>query len=217
MRLEAQEAAKRQAVDVKAAREAAEKSAESAARLAEGMKESAEAAEKSAQAGLDSLALNKRALIISNIPSMQIYNSRLVKPLAAGEAPTMMVKLFNSGKGTAYELRLEHWFAIGPSYAFTYTPPQPLPKSPFDQAPGIGNITDMPIKLLVTLTVEQLNMVHTGRLRLYEYGRASYYDNTLEKRQKYTWYWCNYYDSVDDGSDKLLFAICPEHNYTSVE
>src|SRR5271157_4230997 len=48
-------------------------------------------------------------------------------------------------------------------------------------------------------------------------GRAIYYDNTLEKLKKYTSYWCNYYSPLDDGSDKLLLAVCPEHNYTTIE
>jgi hypothetical protein len=188
----AEKSAQQQAKDVERSRIAAEKSSAAAETLAEAMKQSATASEKSAQAGLNSLELNRRALILSNLPDMTLYNSRLLRPLAAGEVPVVQSKIYNAGKGTAYRLVAQQWAELLPTRAFNYTPTGPISAS--DCSPGTGNLRDMTVKMSRPFTAGELKRLESGELILVEFGRASYYDKTLEKHRKYSWFWCNYYD-----------------------
>ena len=213
---DAKQAAKDQADDVRRARGAAEKSADAAQKLANGMERSARAAESSAEAGRTALGLNRRALILSNTPTLQIFNTRLAKPLNTTDVPAVTTRIFNGGKGTAYKAQVQQWFKVARVRAFTYEV-APDPPSTADLAAGTGSMLEINSKLTSALTADSLKLIEARQLVLYVYGRAVYYDNTLDKPTKYTWYWCNYYSAIDDGSDKLLFGICPEHNYTTVE
>ena len=119
MRIDAQEASRKQTDDVKRARDAAEKSASAAEKsagaavtLSEAMKASAKAAQQSAEADLASLDLNKRALVLNNVPSMQVMSSRLARALAIGDVPIVTTKLYNAGKGTAYQVIALQWFIV---------------------------------------------------------------------------------------------------------
>jgi hypothetical protein len=223
MRLDAQEAARKQSEDVKRARQAAEKSAVAAEKsaaaadkLADAMKESAKAAEQSARAGLQSLSLNKRALILSNIPTMEVFNARLLKPLSVGNVPTVTTKLYNASKGTAYSFEAQVWMNITPAFQFIYNSPRG-PASITDVAPGPQHIFESTLNHRAPLTEEQLKLIQNGQLILYVYGRATYYDNTLERRRRYTWRWCSSYNPLEDGSDILLLGVCSEHNDTQIE
>jgi hypothetical protein len=215
-RKDAKGASDKQLEDVQAARKAAEESAKAAQDLAKGMERSAKAAEQSAVAGRDSLLLNRRALVLSNVASMQIFNSRLAKALTAGEIPAVTTKVFNGGKGTAYKLEISQWLRLSPTREFIYEH-VPDPRSLTDVPPGSSAMLEMNSKFSSAITAEQIKLIEARQLMLYVYGRAIYYDNTLEKPRKYTWYWCNLYSHLDDGSDKQLLGICPEHNYTVVE
>jgi len=214
---EAKQATKDQADDVRRAREAAEKSADAAQKLASGTERSARAAETSASAGLDALQLNRRALLLSNMPSLQLFNSRLAKPVSLVDIVSVTTKIFNAGRGIAYRAEIQQWLNVAPARVFAYGA-LATPLSVTDIAPTSGNNTlDLGSKLTRLLTAVELKGIEEGRIYIYVYGRAVYHDNVLDKPRTYTWYFCDYYSPLDDGSDRLLLGVCPEHNYTTIE
>jgi hypothetical protein len=176
------------------------------------VQKSASAAEASAQAGHDALLLSRRALVLDNIPAMHVFDNRLIKPLTAGEPPTVTTRITNLGKGIAYKLEAQQWVKVQQRREFTYEKAA-TPPSRTDVPPT--TIFDLNSTLPKPLTEEHLKLIRSGNLAFYVYGRVTYFDSTLEKPRKYTWLWCEYY--LDEGPNKQLLNVCPEHNSTTVE
>ena len=165
-RKDAKKASDDQAKDVERSRAAAEKSAAAAENLAAGMERSAKAAESSATAGLDALALNRRALILSNQPNVIAVNSRLSMQLTAGAVPEVNTQFANFGKGIASKLQNRGWISVLPKRVFTYGPIDP-PPSITDLAPGGANLLNLALKLPFPLTAEMLTKIGGAALTLY--------------------------------------------------
>jgi hypothetical protein len=214
-RIEADKASAAQAADVVRSRKAAEKSAEAAQKLADGMERSAGAAEQSAIAGKESLALSRQALILSNAPSLEALTITLNKELSAGMSPVATTDIVDTGKGIAYSAKLQEWIGLAARREFTY--PEVLDFTAItDIGPGINSKHTIVNDLKVPLTPEMLSQINAGKLILYVYGRAVYYDRILEKPRKYTYYWCSVF-LPKAPQYPLMLRACPEHNYTVVE
>jgi hypothetical protein len=215
---EARQAIRDQAIDVERARKAAEKSADAAQQLAGGMARSARAAETSAQAGRAALELSRRSLILANAPSLQVLTSALDKPLGTSDPISVLTRIVNAGKGIAYQTQINQWLRIAPTFTFPYTAVSDL-TSIEDIPPSIGGTAfGVVSKMQDPMTKEIIELIESGKLMLYIYGRAVFHDLTLEKPKTYTWHFCQYYYSVDRHSlGELTLSICPEGNYTTVQ
>jgi hypothetical protein len=178
------------------------------------MERSARAAEISANAGREALSLNRRSLILSNQPDIQISDSRLSKILTPNEKPIVTTRIFNTGKGRALKLESRGWINISPKRVFQYTEISPAP-SITDLSSGLNNFLQLGLELPFSLTADLIANIEDGKLALYAFGVSEYYDNTLDKQRKYTLHWCNFYDLTKP--DKLALSVCREHNYITVQ
>lgn len=116
---DARQAARGQAQDAERSRKAAEDGAKVARDVAEAMKRSAKAAEASAQAGAASLDLSKRALALSESPTLETLAVKFLKPFPSDPLISIQIETINTGNGSAYDVNIWQGIQIAATYIFS--------------------------------------------------------------------------------------------------
>lgn len=94
---------------------------------------------------------------------------------------------------------------------FQFTDEMPTQKSVTDLPPGPQNAITAPVQLQRALTIDEVEAVNDGRLKLFVYGIAEYTDPTFVTPRRLRWRWCYFYNPKSVRQDGLLW-ICPVHN-----
>jgi hypothetical protein len=205
MRLDAQDAAKKQAQDVKLAREAAERSANAAVLLGEGMKKSANAAQQSAELAGKTVAVMQN---IAGFAREQLVESQRRFELEqrpwfgfqdeiAGELNVNMGKptsvtatISYTGKGPATDCQVLSTVKFATELKEIQYPASAKVPSIID----FTGTASLERKWLVTAGIP--NSSATGLLRLYHYGTITCLSAVGKTYQQD---WCSYYPVLTDG------------------
>jgi len=219
VRADARKAAEKQTADVGRTRKAAEDSAAAAKILADAnlkgltiTERSARAAETSATAGRESLAISKRALLLSGQPVLETLNTRLLKPLASGEIPVVQTLTVNTGKGPAFSIDVTQQAMLATTFSFPWTARRPShhdvlgPVTPS----GIRSNIESASQFDGAFTAAEVDAVQQKKAYLFVYGLVQYEQRITETPEKHSYTFCYFYVPGFDATSTNSFRQCPQ-------
>ena len=190
-RIDAKEASKSQAGDVRKSSEAADRSAK--------------AAERSASVAEESLLESKHSLVTAERAWLNVATATIHLPTDGHGSPTVDTTITNYGKTPAYNVRIRQVVALTARLDLTVDSDSATTTNPYIVPPGSSVV--MKNNPRFPITTEVFKQLMAKQLYLQYYGRAEYLDVFKQKHQTT---WCAY-SSPDTGD---IYA-CPANNYSN--